>query len=793
MTRAGWTGLGVFAVLALLALTAIARATYTADLSAFLPRTPTARERLLVDELRTGLASRVIMVAVEGGNAAQRAQVAAGLARALRADPAFAAVSDGDQAGFEQTAVFLSAHRYLLSDAVTPQRFTVAGLHQAIDDNLALLASAEGLAVKPLFTRDPTGETFHILETLGTRSLPTANGVWSSRDGRRALLIAQTRAGGSDTDGQERACAAIERSFAAATAALRAARGTLTLRMSGPGVFAVMARRLIRDSVIRLSGLGSLLIAALLLAAYRSVPALLLTFVPVASGALAGVAAVALGFGTVHGITLGFGVTLIGEAVDYSIYLFIQSPERGAAYSVWPTIRLGMLTSVCGFAALVPSSFQGLAQLGCYSIAGLIAAALVTRWVLPEWRPSALRTRDLTGLGMRLWRALSLLRPARGALVLVALAAGLILFGNRATLLSRELVDLSPIPQAEQQLDASLRADLGAPDARYLVVASAPDLDAALAAAAAVADHIAPLVAEGTIGGFETPTRLLPDAAQQRARQASLPEPAELATRLGKALEGLPVSVARLAPFVREVEQARTAAPVTPADFAGTPLGAALDALLQSAGPVATAYVPVSGPRGGDLSPAALEQLRAAVGAATPAASLLDLKVEADALYGHYLRQAVFLSLAGLAALCLLLAGTLSPLRALRVVAPLALAVLTVAAGLAAAGERLGILHIVGMLLIIAVGSNYALFFDALAHCEHATVPRTLASLAVANLATVAGFGVLALSGVPVLAALGRTVAPGALLALLYSAWLARLDAPSVAPAPMPAQSLPGT
>ena len=152
MTRAGWTGTIIFAVLALLALTVITRTTYTADLSAFLPRTPTARERLLVDELRTGLASRVILVAVEGGNAAQRAQAAAGLAGALRADPAFAAVNDGDQAGFEQTAVFLSAHRYLLSDAVTPQRFTVAGLHQGIDDTLALLASPEGLAVKPLFT-----------------------------------------------------------------------------------------------------------------------------------------------------------------------------------------------------------------------------------------------------------------------------------------------------------------------------------------------------------------------------------------------------------------------------------------------------------------------------------------------------------------------------------------------------------------------------------------------------------------------------------------------------------------
>ncbi|HEX4648209.1 MAG TPA: MMPL family transporter, partial [Steroidobacteraceae bacterium] len=544
MTRAGWTGTLAFAVLAAIAAAVVARATYTADLSAFLPRAPTARERLLVDELRTGLASRVIMVAIEGGDAARRAQLAADLVRRLRTDSAFVAVTDGDPSGFEQTAAFLAAQRYLLSDAVTPERFTAGGLRAAIDDTLALLASPEGFAVKPLFARDPTGETLHILDALGARSLPTAGGVWSSRDGRRALLIAQTRAAGSDTDGQERACEAIRRSFAAAAGALPAAPQTMTLRMSGPGVFAVAARSHIRDSVIRLSALGSILIAALLLAAYRSVPAMLLTFVPVASGALAGVAAVALGFGTVHGITLGFGVTLIGEAVDYSIYLFIQGAERGATglsapgpgagwrHSVWPTIRLGMLTSVCGFAALVPSSFQGLAQLGLYSISGLVAAALVTRFVLPEWRPQALRTRDLTATGSRLWRLLSAIRPARYALALVPLFAGLILYADRAALFSHELSDLSPIPQAELQLDASLRADLGAPDPRYLVVASGPDLGTTLAAAQAVADRLTPLVAGGIIGGFETPTRYLPDAATQRARQASLPAPAELAARL---------------------------------------------------------------------------------------------------------------------------------------------------------------------------------------------------------------------------------------------------------------------
>jgi predicted exporter len=84
-------------------------------------------------------------------------------------------------------------------------------------------------------------------------------------------------------------------------------------------------------------------------------------------------------------------------------------------------------------------------------------------------------------------------------------------------------------------------------------------------------------------------------------------------------------------------------------------------------------------------------------------------------------------------------------------------------------------------LLIVAVGSNYALFFDRqwsdakLAPVSAGqTAPLTLASLVVANAATVLGFGVLGFSSVPILADLGSTVAPGAFLALLFSALLSR-------------------
>jgi predicted exporter len=794
--RAGWTATLVFALLAALAAALAARARYTADLSAFLPRAPTEGQRLLTEELRAGFAARLIMVAIEGGDAATRARIAGDLARRLRSSPAFVEVSDGEPEGFARGADFLLRHRYQLSDTVTPARFTVEGLRSAIGENLDRLASPEGLLAKPLFTSDPTGETLHILDGLDAPRIATLDGVWSSRDGRRALLIAQTSAAGSDTDGQEDACAIVRSAFAAASAPTAAAG--LTLRLSGPGVFAVTSRTLIREQVIRLSIVSALLIATLLFAAYRSLTAVLLTFVPVASGALAGVAAVALGFGVVHGITLGFGVTLIGEAVDYAIYLFVQSgrrePAGGTAESdddgwrrgLWPTIRLGMLTSVCGFAVLVPSSFQGLAQLGLYSIAGLAAAALVTRYVLPEWRPRILRTRDLTALGSALAGALRRLRSLRVALVAFALLAGLVLFEHRATLFSRELYDLSPVPVTDQEMDAALRADLGAPDPRYLIAVSSSDTEAALLTAEAVSARLKALGEAGVIGGFESPTRYLPSAATQRARQSSLPPPAELAARVDQALAGLPVKAARLAPFLEEVDKARSAPPLTAHELSGTPLGTALDALLAVTPQATTAFLPVSSPDGSDFSDAAIRALRTAATAAAPStavaasapgpavsARLLDLKAEADDLYTHYLTQAVRLALVGLGAILVLLAVTRSPLRALRVVAPLVLAVLVVTGALAAAGERLGILHVVGMLLIVAVGSNYALFFDRLAESAHADLPRTLASLAIANLATVIGFGVLAFSSVPVLAALGRTTSPGALLALLFAALLA--------------------
>jgi predicted exporter len=774
-----WLGCVVFAAII------VARARYIADLSAFLPANPTAAQQLLVDQLRDGPASRLILIAIEQGDAASRARVSLGLVEQLRKDPEFSSVNNGEAVAGQRDREFLFQHRYLLSESVTAQRFTAAGLDAAIRETINNLASPGGLLFKSLLPRDPTGELLNIIDQLARSPAPQSrDGVWVSNDGARALAVAQTAANGSDSDAQGRAIQAIRAAFAVAAAGSAQGAAALQLRLSGPGVFAVTARAKIERAAVRLSIISGILVVTLLLAVYRSLPALGLGLLPVATGALVGIASVALGFGAVHGVTLGFGITLIGESVDYSIYFFIQSRQSGADAAGsrtwqqrwWPTIRLGMLTSVCGFASLLPSGFPGLKQLGLYSISGLIAAALVTRFVLPALLPAEFKIRNVAPLGARVAGLLGSAQRIKGATLalcsaaLVLVAVG-VLYHDRGGLWNRELSALSPISSVEQNYDAKLRADLGAADVRDLVIISGPDMESILHGAEQAGGALQKLVDRQLIGGFESPANYLPSMAAQEGRRGSLPSAAELRANLKQAVENLPLRADRLQLFLEDIEATRHAALVTPRDLAGTSLNSGFESLILHQREQWNALLPLRSAAAG--APIDLPLVQAALkDAGLENARVLDLKQESDALYGSYLSEAIHFSLAGFLALTVLLLIALrSPLRVARVLAPLALAVLTVAAGLVIVGVHLTILHLVGMLLIVAVGSNYALFFDRQAHSQEAgNQPLTLASLIIANASTVIGFGLLSFSQVPVLVALGTTVAPGTFLALLFAA-----------------------
>ena len=764
MTSAGRTFL--LWLLAMLAGAAIVWHTrFTADMSFFLPAHPTAEQQVLVDQLKEGVVSRLLMLAIEGGEPEQRAAISRDLRGQLAKMPEFVSVQNGESASQETDRDFLFKHRYLLSPAIKSERFSVAGLQASIANSIDLLASPAGMMLKPLLPLDPTGELIELLAGLNAGAQPNIrNGVWASRDGERAMLLVQTQALGSDTDGQETAIKHLREQFTASAEAAGLAKAHLQL--SGPGLFAVNSRATIKDEVTRLSLISSLAIIGVLLFVYRSFRLLGLGLLPVVSGALAGIVAVSLAYGTVFGITVGFGAALIGESVDYSIYYFVQSRHSGLAIwrqRFWPTIRLGVLTSVCGFGALLFAGFPGLAQLGLYSLSGVITAAIVTRFVLPQLTGSELRMRDLAPLGRRLEKIIRSMRHLRWPMLALALAAATTLFIQRGSLWNPELSALSPISRADQAIDQALRADLGAPDSRYLVVINAANREAALQAAEATGRRLDALISSGELGGYDSPARFLPSQAAQTARQTSLPDEVTLRQNLHAALTDSPLAAKKLEPFIADIATARRLPPVERSTLNGTSLALAVDSLLLQHADGWSVLLPLR-PAEQALDPAQLRATLAGTGAL-----FIDMKAEFDTLYNDYLHEAMLLSLAGLLAIVILLAITLRSLRRLAsVLLPLILAVLIVIASLNLLGERLHLLHLIGMLLIVAVGSNYALFF---AHAPGTRLdPETLASMLIANLTTAIGFGTLALSAVPVLHAVGVTVGPGAILALLLSA-----------------------
>jgi predicted exporter len=411
-----------------------------------------------------------------------------------------------------------------------------------------------------------------------------------------------------------------------------------------------------------------------------------------------------------------------------------------------------------------------LQQLGLFSISGLVAAALVTRYVLPNLIPAKLNIADVTPLGTAVAAALQRVRTPRALLLIIPVLAAIVLYTHRGSVWNHELSALSPVSASDQALDSMLRSDIGAPDVSYLVVVSGPSQEAVLHAAEAVDPGLDVLVEQKVISGFESPARYLPSLEAQRARQTSIPSAEVLKGNLASALQGLPIQIDRLDPFLHDIDAARSQPLLTRKDLDGTSLSTGVDALLLNDGTRWSALLPLHVPTtvAIDIGRVHSALSNVALGPGVEAV-VLDVKGEVDRLYSSYLNAVVRLSLAGFAGIVVLLTLFLrSPARTARVVAPLALAVLTVTAGLVLLGVQLTILHLIGMLLIVAVGSNYALFFDTHAGSN----PLTLASLVIANTATVLGFGVLAFSSVPVLSALGSTVAPGAFLALLFSALL---------------------
>jgi predicted exporter len=723
------------------------------DLRLFMPTPRDAVGRLLLQEVSEGPASKLLLLSIQGAAPEALAATSQKLAATLRADPAFGFVSDGEQR-LDMVPDALLPYRYLLSPTLDTDHLDADYLRDQLQQREQDLASPAGTLLTPLLPRDPTLELIKVLESWEpAHQAQQLFDVWFNPAGNAALLIVQTQGAGFDPTGQQTAIEKLRRHFSEV-------RGTpaMQLTVSGPGAFGVIMQGRSEADARVAAVCDSVGMVLLMLVAYRSIRRVFLGALPLATAGVCGLGAVAALFSSVHGITIAFGFTLTGVALDYPIYLF-SNEQPGVrpldvARTVWPTLATAVAAVCIAYLAFLVSGVLGLAQLAAFNIAGLAAAGLCARYLLPRLLPMGVRDHGTGVLPTALVNFTTRL-PAMPWLAPVVAVIGLaVVFGVRTPWWDNDLGHLTPVPEPLLREYGALQQALGSPDVRYLLALQAATPDQLLVQEEALSKRLDGLAAQKVIGGYDLASRYLPSAAVQRRRQAALPDAATLKDSLAKAAAGMAFKPDLFAPFLADVARARTLPPLSVDTLAGTPLALTVGALLQSREGGWTGLVTFTDVR----QP---QQLAALAAGSHGTIQMLDLLQAAEDLVANQ-RQRILASMtAAFGLLIIVVAVTCRSLRRMvRVVAPMALSTLTTLAILHASGVALNLFHLIALVLAAGLGLDYGLFLER-AGREPAAHRRAVHAVTICATAACVVFAVLGSSTLPVLRSIGVTVVLG--------------------------------
>ncbi|WP_421205702.1 MMPL family transporter [Aeromonas enteropelogenes] len=502
-------------------------------------------------------------------------------------------------------------------------------------------------------------------------------------------------------------------------------------------------------------GLGSLFGVVLLIwLAFRSLRALLLSLLPLATGMLWGLGAVLLVFGEIHVFTLVISTSLIGISIDYALHFMSErrlhgheTPAQTRAHLL-PGLSLALLTTLIGYALLWLAPFPGLQQLAVCALAGLLAAFLTVLLLFPAWlgelSQGPLPIRRWQARWIAAWREPTGLRRWLPLLVLVISAIGV----------SRLVVDddiqkLQPLPhqlQAQEHQIQQLTGQQGGMTG-YLVVGR--DGEQALTRLETLAGHLEQARQRGQLEQFVAISQWLPSLARQQGDYHAIMEsqPSVIAALKGA---GLPVE-AKTRPF----------SPLTPEAWLASPVSEG-SRLLWHALPDGRVGIWV--PLAGIHDAAALARLADK----SDGVVWQDQRSQWSQLFADYRIKLAELLLVAV----LLVTGLLWRRVGWRVAARILLVnALAIAMGLALLGfsqQPLTLFGVLALSLIFGIGIDYGLFF---AHCgeDPGRQQSTLLAILLAHLTTLLAFGLLALSHTPAIAGFGIVLSGGIFTAFLLS------------------------
>lgn len=605
------------------------------------------------------------------------------------------------------------------------------------------------------------------------RSLPRPGRVVVDLDGsllaehdgeRWTLLRARTRGDAFEGDLPLR----VAEQVAAARDTVQAAGGELLA--AGGLLYAAQGQRQARSESGLIGGVSSVASLLLLLLVFRRVR-VLLALLPALVGVLAGAVACVALFGHIHVLTLVLGASLIGVAIDYPLH-YLSKSWTLQPWNTWralgatlPGLTLGLATNAVGYLALSFTPFPALTQVAIFSVAGLLGSYLCAVCLLPAllgrasivpW-PAPLRLADaLLALRRRLLRRLP--TPWLAGLLALFCLGGVAQLSLKDDL--RQWIARAPQLQAEAERVGRI-VDVQPTSQFYLVRAA--DGDQLLQRQAELGRRLDRLVAEGALKGY----RSLAQVVAPRAEQARLRAGLDRLLAASTPLQALGVDPAALA---AEAEQLRQLPTLDIPEALAGPLGEPWRPLWLGAGDEGVAgLVSLDG-----LSDASR---LARVAEGLPGVELVDRLGELNRLFAATQVSAAELKALSCLLIFLLLCLPFGPRGALRTLGVSLLGALASLASLGWLGQPLTLFSLFGLLLVTAIGVDYAILMRERVGGAATSLLGTL----MAALTTWLSFGLLALSGTPAVSNFGLAVGLGLGFAFLLSPWAADADEEYVA------------
>ena len=731
----------------------------SSDVLDLIPSDERAPELTLVRSLASQAEARTmffVLTGVDGKPASLAAatQFAAELAR----DPAFdQAMPMGDSASRDALGRELFEQRFtLLFPRWLREREAVyvatGGSSVAFSDWLAhdataalgyFLATPEALAFQEIIPADPLLLMPQVVERFkgGLAFAPTAVGS-------PTLVWARLAASPLSEAGQAPAFAAIEH----ARVDVRASYPGFAVAYTGVNRFAAASRARIEHE---LTWLNTLSIIAVLLVAFgfiRRVHRGLHLLPVVLLSVLGAWVSVTLVYEHVHVLIFVVGSLLTGVAIDYGFYLFMQPPLRPDE-DYWAKVRrlakpllASCLTTVAGFALLLFSELPFIRQLGVFVGAGLVCALVAAVVYFSTVRNPFLETRAFGGeralpIGARPW--------LRRLLTLLWLSA---LFGLPRLTWKDDIRELE-IPSVElKENDARIRGLFGDQEERTVYITYGSNLMEARAALEKFENWL-----KATSGGRTQTMGLgsvVPTAEEHARALRFVREQAGFPSQLRAALVGGGFDEAGFGLFFEAYAKYASAGKESDYESALGALQAKLTGpvgLLVHTGQPLSWFVTLASEAPLMVPPSEMHTVSAG--------QLQTL----NRIFSRYRQSALWLSLIGLAIVgagVFLSYGLRDGLRIFAIPCGACLGIFGLFGWL---GQPLNLFHLLGAFLGVCLTHNYSIFTATSAYRGESTP----VSVRMSALTTAASFGVLALSGIPVVHALGSTVALMVVTALL--------------------------